>query len=184
MPGGIFPMWTRRNSALLIAGGGGVAAIAFLGGRRVESEAANSPARPAPTAHDRATLASSSPASLDASPDAATPVPMGSPSAAGDLFTRLQAERDSRPKLDPTAERVFAAMTTKLGVRVDEELQVAGFVVGARFCDKVRTSNDVHVVVCEYADQASAVKGVAFGQNGAVEGREVLRNNTSTYAVH
>ena len=182
-------MWTTRNIALLIGGGGAVAAIAFFGGRRVESEATKSAAPPAvdaaavaPSTRDPAP-ATSGIATADGAPNAPL-MPMGNPTTAGDLFTRLQAERDSRPKLEPTAESVFAAMKTKLGIEVDEQLQVAAFVVGARFCDKVRTKSDVHVVVCEYSDEGSAIKGVAFGQNDAIKGREILRNKTTTCAVH
>jgi len=100
-----------------------------------------------------------------------------------DLFTKLQNERDTRPKLEPSADTVFAALK-KIGVEVDEEMQVAGFVVGARFCNKIRTKKDVHVVVCEYPDEAAAIKGVEFGSNKNIKGRELLRNKTTTCAVH
>ena len=174
-------MWTTRNIALVVGSAAVIAPIAFLGGRHVESEAATGGGATAalPVLGSSRSL----PAEPATSPDLPASLPLGSPTGASDLLTRLQAERDSRLKLEPTADSVFAAMG-RSGVEVDEQLQVAGFVVGARYCDKVRTKSDVHVVVCEFADEGSAIKGVAFGQNDAIKNREVLRNKTSTCAIH
>lgn len=165
-----------------MAGGAAIAFIAYLIGHRAGADGS------APRAEAISMPPASSPsppvATRGAAADAAVLTPLGSPTSAADLFTRLQTERDTRPKLEPTADSVFAAMKTKLGVQVDEELQVAGFVVGARYCDKVRTKKDVHVVVCEFGDEAAAIKGVDYGENKGLKGREVLRNKTTTCAVY
>lgn len=179
-------MWTTRNIALLVAGGVAIATVAYLSGRR-ETAARPTDDRPIPT-----TLAAGSAktAAPDAAVFAAAVGDAGSLGEAGsainspaDLFTKLQNERDTRPKLEPTSDSVFAALK-KMGVEVDEQLQVAGFVVGARFCDKIRTKKDVHVVVCEYPDEAAAIKGLELGASKNIKGRDVLRNKATTIAVH
>ena len=109
--------------------------------------------------------------------------PLSDPEGLRSLFTRLQAERDHRPNLEPTASSVFALVKAKGGVEVEEQLQVAGWMVGAKFCDKIRSTKDVHIVVCEYADEAEAIKGQKAATNG-IKNREVLRNKATTCAVH
>ena len=183
---------TTRTIALLAAGGVALLAVGFATGRRSETRADDKGAAtstsapiPGPTAPlaSPASAASAAP-SASAATDNAGSTPLSDPAKAADLFSKLQVEKETRPKLEPTAETVFAALTSKVGVEVDEHLQVAGFVVGARYCDKIRTKKDVHVVVCEYPDEAAAIKGVALGTNQAIKGRQVLRNKTTTCAVH
>jgi hypothetical protein len=177
-------MLPPRNVALLVGGGVAIAVIAFLSGRR--SGTADSSVVDAGSTGALAVPDAASPPAAAMATDAGAeklPAPLGDPSATADLFTRLSRERETRPKHEPTADSVFASMKKK-GVEVDEELQVAGFVVGARYCDKVRTKKDVHVVVCEFDDEASAIKGVAFGENKAIKGREILRNKATTCAVY
>lgn len=175
-------MWTNRN-ILLTIGGVAIGGLAFFAGRIANpaAEAIQAPddsvpaAAPAPSAAARVDGASGGKASRLALPN---------PSSTADLATRLQTERAGRRKLEPTSESVFAAMTNKLGVKIEARLQVAGFIVGAGFCDKVRTGNDVHVVVCEFMDEPSAIAGVASAENKSIKNREVLRNKTTTCAIH
>ena len=177
-------MLPTRNIALLAGGGIAIAVVAFLSGRR--SGPADSSVVDAGSTRAVDAPVGASPAAAAMTMDAGAgkpPAPLGDPNATADLFTRLQKERDTRLKIEPTADSVFASMKKK-GVEVDEELQVAGFVVGARYCDKVRTKKDVHVVVCEFDDEASAIKGISFGENKAIKGREIFRNKATTCAVY
>lgn len=186
-------MWTTRNIALLAGGGVAIAAIAFLGGRRVESEQKPALIGSGPQA---ATLdgggaapapvpaVASGPSPLEDAGPLAPGAPLSGPASPADLFTKLEQERSSRPKLEPTAETVFSAMQKKLGSVEDDHHQVAGFVVGARYCDKIRTKSDVHVVVCEFTDEAAALKGLEYGASTKIKGREVLRNKATTCSVH
>jgi hypothetical protein len=177
-------MLPTRNIALLAGGGIAIAIVAFLSGRR--SGTADSSLSDAASTRALVVPDAASPPAAAMTMDAGAakpPAPLGDPNATADLFTRLQKERETRLKLEPTADSVFASMKKK-GVEEDEELQVAGFVVGARYCDKVRTKKDVHVVVCEFDDEASAIKGVSFGENKAIKGREILRNKATTCAVY
>lgn len=174
---------TPRNIALIAAGGAALLAIGFLSGRRVEADGAgkagltNVSSQPLVPASGGAAPTSSAPkpASSNPPPDKVTGV--------GDLFERLEKERATRPKLEPTSEKVFAAVKEKAGVEVEEQLQVAGWVIGAKFCDKIRTTKDVHIVVCEFATEADAITGQKNASN-AISRREVLRNKTTTCAVH
>lgn len=184
-------MWTTRNIALLVGGGVAIAAIAFFSGRRVESEQkpaliSNGPqaatleggaAAPVPAV-------ASGPSSLEDAGPLAPGAPLSGPASPADLFTKLEQERNSRLKLEPTAETFFSAMQKKLGSVEDDHHQVAGFVVGARYCDKIRTKSDVHVVVCEFTNEAAAIKGLEYGGGAKIKGREVLRNKTTTCSVH
>jgi hypothetical protein len=187
-------MSSSRNVVFIAAGAAAIACVAYLAGRRsgVDGNAdARSDGGSPPSVLPHTSASAAPVASAGAEGGAANAassgdplMPLGSPNTAADLFTRLQKEKDTRLKLEPTAESVFAAIKKKAGVQVDQELQVAGFVVGAKYCDKVRTKKDVHVVVCEFDDEASAIKGVTYGDNQAIKGREVLRNKTSTCAVY
>ena len=105
------------------------------------------------------------------------------PRALGDLFARLADEKKNRSNVEPTADTVFETVKKKAGVEVEEQLQVAGWMIGAKYCDKIRSTKDVHIVVCEFADEASAIKGQKDATNG-IKRREVLRNKTTTCAVH
>lgn len=185
-------MSSSRSIIFIVTGAAAIAAVAYLAGRRsgVDGDGnGNARTEAGAVAPVHTESSASAPAlTADGSANAASSgdplMPLGSPNTAADLFTRLQKEKDTRRKLEPTAETVFNAMKKRLGVQVDQELQVAGFVVGARYCDKVRTKKDVHVVVCEFDDEASAIKGVTYGDNQAIKGREVLRNKTSTCAIY
>ena len=178
-------MSSSRNLALGGAGAVALALVAFSLGRRVEADKAgqtNLSSTPissvkAPTTPSTA----SAPAASSSAPhDPTSPM---DPGVVRDLFARLQAERDHRPNLEPTANHVFDLVKAKAGVEVEEQLQVAGWMVGAKFCDKVRSTKDVHIVVCEFADEAEAIKGQKIATN-AIARREVLRNKATTCAVH
>jgi hypothetical protein len=180
-------MSSSRNIALLAAGGIGIAVVAFLSGRRVEADASSSAAQtnvsstPLVSGHGASAAAPS--ASTTATAVAPASASANALTSAEDLYARLETEKKSRLKQEPSADTVFAAMKKKLGVEVDDEVQVAGWVVGARYCDKIRTKKEVHVVVCEFTDEAAAIEGVENGKS-SVKNREVLRNKTSTCAVH
>jgi hypothetical protein len=181
-------MSSPRNIALLAAGGIGIAVVAFLSGRRVEADAsssagqANVSSTPLVSAHGAVAPA---PSAIGSAAEDGEPAwdagGLPAPRSPEDLFARLQGEKANRTKLEPSVDSVFAAMKGK-GVEIDEELQVAAWMVGARYCDKVRTKKDVHVVVCEYTDEATAIQG-AERSKSAVKHREILRNKSTTCAV-
>ena len=174
---------TPRNIVLLASGGVALVAIGFLSGRRVEADSAgkagltNVSSRPLVPASG-----APAPSSSAAKPVSSNPLP-DKVTGVGDLFERLEKERANRPKLEPTSEKVFATVKEKAGVEVEEQLQVAGWVIGAKFCDKIRTTKDVHIVVCEFATEADAITGQKNASN-AIARREVIRNKTTTCAVH
>lgn len=178
-------MSSSRNLALGGAGAVALALVAFSLGRRVEADKAgqtNLSSTPIPSVKAPTTpSAASAPAASSSAPQEPTS-PMD-PGVVRDLFARLQGERDHRPNLEPTANHVFDLVKAKAGVVVEEQLQVAGWVVGAKFCDKIRSTKDVHIVVCEFADEAEAIKGQKIATN-AIARREVLRNKATTCAVH
>ncbi len=178
-------MSSSRNLALGGAGAVALALVAFSLGRRVEADKAgqtNLSSTPIPSVK-AATIPSAASAPVASSSAPQEPTSPMDPGIVRDLFARLQAERDHRPNLEPTANHVFDLVKAKAGVEVEEQLQVAGWMVGAKFCDKVRSTKDVHIVVCEYADEAAAMKGQKIATN-AIARREVLRNKTTTCAVH
>lgn len=177
-------MWTNRNTLLMIGGGVAIGGIAFFAGRSANPTAESSQGSEANSARAAAPRTSAGEFADGASEGERASLALPNPSSTADLFTRLQAERAGRAKLEPTSESVFNAMTSKLGVKIEARLQVAGFVVGAGFCDKVRTGKDVHVVVCEFMDEPSAIAGLASAENKGVKNREVLRNKTTTCAIH
>jgi hypothetical protein len=174
-------MRAMPSSRNLLLGGGAVALalLAFSLGRRVEADKAG-PTNPSSMPVSSAPPSDAALPAADASPAA---TPLSDPGALKDLFMRLQAERAHRPNLEPTSNSVFDLVKAKGGVEVEEQLQVAGWVVGAKFCDKIRSTKDVHIVVCEYVDEAEAIKGQKAATN-AIPRREVLRNKTTTCAVH
>jgi hypothetical protein len=178
-------MSSSRN-LLIGAGALALVVLAFVLGRRVEAadKAGQTSVSSTPLVTARAPVTSGAPTPTPTPATSARAATGGTdPDALKDLFLRLQTERENRPKLEPTAASVFDLVKAKGGVEVDEQLQVAGWVVGAKFCDKIRSTKDVHIVVCEYADEAEAIKGQKAGSN-AIPRREVLRNKTTTCAVH
>ena len=187
-------MSSSRSIIFIVTGAAAIAAVAYLAGRRSGVDGngngnGNARTEAGAVAPVHTESSASAPAvTADGGANAASSgdplMPLGSPNTVADLFTRLRMEKDARSKLEPTVESVFETIKKKAGVQVDQEVQVAAFVVGAKYCDKVRTKKDVHVVVCEFDDEASAIKGVTYGDNQAIKGREVLRNKTSTCAVY
>jgi hypothetical protein len=176
-------MSSSRNFALGGAGAVALALVAFTLGRRVEADKAGQTSvssTPLPTASATGSARPSPTVSASSTPGA---TPLSDPDALKDLFLRLQAERDHRPNLEPSSTSVFNLVKEKAGVEVEEQLQVAGWMVGAKFCDKIRSTKDVHIVVCEFADENEAIKGQKVATN-AIKNREVLRNKATTCAVH
>lgn len=110
----------------------------------------------------------------------------GDPNDIAGLFAKLESEKANRPPgADPSVEKVFDTITTKLGIALDDRKQVAGFTIGARYCFKGVTKTDIHVVACEYMDAPSAVKGVEMASvtNKYLKHREVLQRRATTLAV-
>ena len=178
-------MSSSRNLALGGAGAIALALVAFSLGGRVESDKTgqtNLSSTPIASAKTSSTpSATPAPVALPNAEPGATP--LSDPRALKDLFARLQSERDHRANLEPTANHVFELVKAKAGVEVEEQLQLAAWPVGAKFCDKIRSTKDVHIVVCEFADEAEAIKGQKIATN-AIARREVLRNKATTCAVH
>lgn len=100
------------------------------------------------------------------------------------LGSKLAQEKAASGKSNPSAATVFEAVEKKLALPVEQRLQVYAGGVGARFCDRIATKSDVYVVVCEFADEASATRGVAAGSTRTVARREVLRVRNATVAIH
>lgn len=137
----------------------------------------------------KAALPGPSSSQAPAAPSAAPPAQgaySGDPNDLNGLFAKLTSERDDRPKADPTVEKVFDTITTKLNIALDDRKQVAGFTIGARYCFKGVTKTDIHVVACEYTDAPTAVKGVATASitNKYLKHREVLQRRATTLSVH
>ncbi len=110
----------------------------------------------------------------------------GDPNDLNGLFAKLASEKDNRPKADPTVEKVFDTITTKLNLPLEDRKQVAGFTIGARYCFKGVTKTDIHVVACEYLDAPAAVKGIEMASvtNKYLKHREVLQRRATTLSVH
>lgn len=179
---------TPRNIAILAGGAIALVTIGYFSGRRVEADSgkagltnvSSEPLVPAhSTAQPRPVNSATPAASALAKPDTSS-----AHVALGDLFTRLEEERKGRLNLEPTADHVFAALKSKAGIEVEEQLQVAGWTINAKFCDKVRTTKDVHIVICEFADEAAATKGQADAYTAGLKRRVIVRNKTTTCAIH
>jgi hypothetical protein len=99
------------------------------------------------------------------------------------LFERLEAEKKNRPTLELSAEKVLATLGAR--VKLEDVKQVAGWSVGARYCTKGVTKTDVHVVVCEFTDAASATKGVsaASATNAYIKRRIVLLKKSTSLSI-
>jgi hypothetical protein len=97
------------------------------------------------------------------------------------ILERLAVEKANRPQVAPNADDVLA----KLPVGVGDEKQIAGWPIGARYCEKAQTKSDVHVVVCEFTDEASATKGIenASSTNRFIKRRELLRRRATSLSV-
>lgn len=92
------------------------------------------------------------------------------------IVDRLAVEKANRPRTTPLAS---------LGVPLEDEKQIAGWPIGARYCEKAQTKSDVHVVVCEFDDDASAEKGIANASttNRFLKRRELLRHGATSLSV-
>lgn len=146
---------------------------------------------------DTPTPAASASASASAAPSAsvsalapssstvAQPPPQTEAEALGAIFQKLDAEKKNRPTANPSVEKVFGAITDKAKIPLDDQKQIAGFTIGARYCFKAVTKNDVHVVACEFEDAAAATKGVerASATNKFLPRREVLQKNATTLSI-
>lgn len=115
----------------------------------------------------------------------AQPPPKTEAEALGAIFEKLDAEKKNRPAANPSVEKVFGAITDKAKIPLDDQKQVAGFTIGARYCLKAVTKNDVHVVACEFEDAAAATKGAerASATNKFLPRREVLQKNGTTLSI-
>jgi hypothetical protein len=104
-------------------------------------------------------------------PSAASATPVALPSADPNapklddtLFGRLNVENQSRPKVTPNADDVFAALD-KAGVGTLERKQSLGKTYKAAYCTGAYTKDmSVAVDVCEYADEAAAKTGLDYAK--------------------
>jgi hypothetical protein len=172
-------MWTRHNKVLAVGMGVVLLGLAFWAGRKSESSTLGA----AQAATGAPTLSVVPSATTRVSSASLKDLAVPTPTAYADLSTRLAAERANRPNVRPTSDAVFSALETQLGVKLEQRMQVAAWMVEARFCEKVRTTNDIHVVVCEFPDEAAAIRGQELGKS-KVPNRVVLRNKATTCAVH
>ena len=159
-----------RESALVL----GLAALAGLGCARQKDSAAALPdagaalATPAPSSSGSAAATASAPA-----------VPYGLA-----LADRLKLEAAGRPTDTPAAEDVLAAVT-KSGVPLEDQAQHLASPIGARFCIGAKSSQNVAMSACEYADGAAAVAGrdqsaKAFAK---IEHRDIVVNKKTTLTI-
>ncbi len=155
-----------------------VAGIAYGAGSRASST------------HEHARAASSPSPSGGSGAAAATP---SVPARGNDPFggmdlnaigSKLAAEKAASGASNPSAATVFEAIRGQLELPIAQRLQVYAGGVGATFCDRIATTSDVYVVVCEFADEAAARKGVAAGSIKTIPRREVLRVRNATVAIH
>lgn len=86
----------------------------------------------------------------------------GAPEHVEKMFQQLDTEKNNRPGLAPTVETVIAKLEGA-GIKFDEQKQVLGLTVGAKYCYRagVNTSG-LNVVVCEHATAKEAEDGVAL----------------------
>lgn len=143
---------------------------------------------PAPSASVVASATSASASASAPAPSAsvnAQPPPKTEAEALGAIFEKLDAEKKNRPAANPSVEKVFGAITDKAKIPLEDQKQVAGFTIGARYCLKAVTKNDVHVVACEFEDPAAATKGAerASATNKFLPRREVLQKNGTTLSI-
>lgn len=142
---------------------------------------------PAPSAStvSSASASASASAPTPSSSAAAQSAPQSEAEALGAIFQKLDAEKKNRPTANPSVEKVFGAITDKAKIPLDDQKQIAGFTIGARYCFKGVTKNDVHVVACEFEDAAAATKGVerASATNKFLPRREVLQKNATTLSI-
>lgn len=118
-----------------------------------------------------------------AAPSSSGADPLGGVDLAA-LGSKLAAEKAAAGASSPSVSTVFAAIEKKLGLATTERFQVYAGAVGATFCDRIATASDVYVVVCEFADEAAATRGVAAGTTRSIPRREVLRVRSATVSIH
>lgn len=152
-----------------------VAGLAYLAGSRAKEGPGTAQA------------AQAEPATPEPAKPAAAPPRGGDPFGHLDLDglgQKLAEEKALRGKSVANAASVFQAIERKAKIPVGDHLQVLGSSVGARYCERVSTKSDVYVVVCEFADEASATKGVSTATVATIDRREVFRVRDATVAIH
>jgi hypothetical protein len=132
------------------------------------------------------------PASASAAPSAvATPsssnayrLPPNTPSAFLPLGDRFAVEANDRPKNTARVEDVVAAMKAK-GVPVKELQQHLASPFEAKYCMGVEVDVDIHLSICEYADEKTATSGreASLKAFSTVPGRSIYRNGATTLTV-
>lgn len=140
-----------------------------------------------PVPHARAETAAPAVSAAALPPTPAPPAKERGPfdmSGLDGLGTKLSAERANAGKSDPNASAVFAAIEGQLKIRLSDKMQPLGSPVGAQYCERMSTKNDVYVVVCEFADEETAKAGQKKAMNTVVKRRDVLQKRASTCAVH
>lgn len=168
----------KRNRVFVMGGVCALVGLAYAAGTKRGGAVPSAHAESAPPA---ITAAASPP------PAPVPPAKERSPfdmSGLDGLGTKLAAERSNAGKSDPSASAVFAAIGDKSKITLSDKMQPLGSPVGAQYCERMSTKNDVYVVVCEFADEESAKTGQKKAMNSVVKRRDVLQKRASTCAVH
>jgi hypothetical protein len=152
----------------------------FAGTKRTEPVVATAHAETPPA---RSPLPAPAPAPSPSNPPRETRGPLDM-SALDGLGAKLAAEKAMAGESDPNAAGVFAAIQDKLKIPLADKLQPLASPLGAQYCERMTTKNDVYVVVCEFASEETARAGQKKGTNDVVKRREVLQRRASTCAVH
>jgi hypothetical protein len=137
-----------------------------------------------PTAHAQTTAPT---ATATATATASTVTKSRDPfdtSALDGLGTKLATEKANAGKSDPNASSVFAAIQKDLKLTLSDKMQPLAAPVGAQYCERMNTKNDVYVVVCEFESEESAKLGQKKATHDVLKRREVLQKRASTCAVH
>jgi hypothetical protein len=100
------------------------------------------------------------------------------------LAERLRLEAAARPADTPKAEDVLAAVV-KSGVPLQEQSQHLASPIGARFCVGAKSSQNVAMSACEYADATAAAAGrdASAKAFGMVDHRDVVVNRKTTLTI-
>jgi hypothetical protein len=100
------------------------------------------------------------------------------------LADRLSREAAARPTDTPKAEDVLAAVA-KSGVPLEDQEQHLASPIGASFCIGAKSSQNVAMSACEYANVAAAVAGRDMSQKAfeKVLHRDIVVNKKTTLTI-
>lgn len=78
------------------------------------------------------------------------------------IFQKLAVEKAYQPANSLKSTTVYDAIGKQLSMPITNVHQIAGYPVDAAYCDRGQTDLAVDVMVCEFRDDASAIKSRAF----------------------